>query len=102
MSEICSICGLPKELCICEAIAKENLKIVIKLEKKKFGKIYTTIEGIEEKEIGLKDLLKKLKNKLACGGTIKDGVIELQGDHAKEVKKILIELGFAPNTIETK
>ncbi len=102
MSEICSICGLPKELCVCEAIAKESQKIFVKSEKKKFGKIYTIIEGIDAKEISLKELLKGLKNRLACGGTIKQGTIELQGEHTKEVKKILIELGFAPSAIEIK
>ena len=81
MSEICSMCGLPKELCVCETIAKESQKIVVKTVKKKFGKKYTVIEGIDEKEINLKDLGKKLKARFACGGTSKEGKIELQGDH---------------------
>lgn len=102
MSEICSTCGLPKELCVCESIAKESQKIEVKLEKKKFGKNYTVIEGIDEKEIDLKQLIKKLKNQLACGGTIKDGRVELQGDHKQKVKGLLIEFGFAPGTIEIR
>ncbi len=100
MVEICPKCGLPKELCVCETIAKEQQKIKIRSEKKKFGKPYTIIEGIDEKEIDLKDLAKKLKNKLACGGTIKEGKIALQGEHRQNVKKILINLGFAKETIE--
>lgn len=102
MSEICGTCGLPKELCVCETIAKESQKIEIKMVKKKFGKISTLVHGINENEINLKDLAKKLKNKFACGGTAKDGYIELQGDHLKELKPELIRLGFSPDSIEVK
>lgn len=100
MSEVCAICGLPKELCVCETIAKESQNIVVKMIKKKFGKKYTSIEGIERREIDMKDLMKKLKNNFACGGTAKDGVIELQGDHVQNVKKFLVLLGFPEETIK--
>jgi translation initiation factor 1 len=102
MSEVCPTCGLQKELCVCETIAKESQKITIKLDKKKFGKVYTIIEGIDTKEIDIKGLAKKLKNKFACGGTYKNGRIELQGGHMQKVKEILLEMGFPPETIETK
>ncbi|MBI2650445.1 translation initiation factor [Candidatus Woesearchaeota archaeon] len=102
MSEICQICGLVKELCVCETIAKESQKILVYVERKKFNKYYTIVEGIDEKEIDLKDLAKKLKSRLACGGTIKDGKIELQGEHKQKTKKILIEHGFAPSSVEVK
>src|SRR3989338_6182739 len=100
MSEICQICGLVKELCVCETIAKESQKILVYLEKKKFNKNYTIVEGIEEREIDLKDLAKKLKSELACGGTIKEGKIELQGEHKQRAKNILIKYGFNPGSIE--
>ncbi len=100
MSEICTKCGLPKELCVCETIAKESQKITVKLVKKKFNKISTIVEGIDEKEINLKDLAKRLKSQFACGGTAKEGRIELQGDHKQKVKEILVQSGFAPETIE--
>jgi len=99
MGEICSTCGLPKELCVCETIAKENQLIEISVEKKKFGKQYTVVTGIDTKEIDMEQLLKKLKNRLACGGTAKEGKIELQGQHKQKVKAALIEVGFAPETI---
>ncbi len=102
MSEICTTCGLPKELCVCETIAKEGLKITVRMIKKKFGKKYTTIEGISDKDIDMKMLTKKLKEKFACGGTYKDGIIELQGDHKQKAKDVLITQGFAPETIEIK
>jgi len=46
--------------------------------------------------------LKKLKSRLACGGTYKDGKIELQGDHKDKVKKILEESGFSAAQIEVE
>ena len=102
MSEICPKCGLVKELCVCETIAKESQKITISIEKKKFTKSYTIVEGINSKEIDMKELAKKLKSKLACGGTIKGGKIELQGEHKSKTKEILLEAGFSPDTIVVK
>ncbi|MBD3249681.1 stress response translation initiation inhibitor YciH [Candidatus Woesearchaeota archaeon] len=102
MAEICPHCGLPKDLCVCETIAKESQKIVVSSEKKKFGKINTVIKGINEKSIDIKGLAKKLKSAFACGGTSKGGIIELQGDHKQNVKYTLIEMGFDPAMIEVR
>jgi translation initiation factor 1 len=102
MAEVCPKCGLPKELCVCETIAKEQQKIRVYVVNKKFNKRDTIVEGIDQKEINLKDLARKLKEKLACGGTSKEGKIDLQGDHRQKVKNYLIDLGFAPETIEVK
>ena len=102
MSEICPKCGLVKELCVCETIAKESQLIKVYLEKKKFKKFSTIIEGIDEKDIDIKDLAKRLKAQFACGGTVKEGKIELQGDHKNKIKDILISIGFPPDTIDVK
>lgn len=102
MSETCPKCGLVKELCTCETIAKESQRIRVRLEKRKFGKAYTVIEGIDQKEIDLKQLAKKLKTELACGGTVKHGKIDLQGNHRQKVKKTLIRHGFAEDTIDIR
>jgi len=102
MAEICSKCGLPKEICVCETIAKESQKIRVKLVKKRFGKLYTEIMGIDEKEVSLKEITKKLKQKLACGGTAKEGVVELQGDHRSKVKEILVMAGFDAERIDIR
>lgn len=96
---ICEKCGLPNDLCVCESIAKERQKIIISLEKKKFGKNYTILSGIDPKEIDIEQVAKKLKSKFACGGTVKANKIELQGDHKLKAKEFMIELGFAPETI---
>jgi len=54
---------------------------------RRFKKITTIIDGIDTKNVNIKELSQKLKTKFACGGTIKDGRIELQGDHREEVKR---------------
>ena len=102
MSEIDPITGLPKELGAWETITKEGQTIRVYLEKKKFKKFSTMIDGIDEKEVNLKDLAKRLKEQFACGGTAKDGKIELQGDHKSKVKQYLVKMGFPPDTIEVK
>ncbi len=99
---ICPKCGLPKELCICETIAKEAQKISISLVEKRFRKYMTIIKGIDSSKIDIRDLLKKLKSKLACGGTYKNNEIELQGDHRKRVKEILVKEGFPADIIEIR
>jgi translation initiation factor 1 len=71
-------------------------------DKKKFGKVYTIIKGIDTKEIDIKELTKKLKSKFACGGTTKEGRIELQGNHKQKVRDVLLEAGFTPDTIDIK
>ena len=99
MGEICSKCGLPQELCVCESIAKEDQKVEIRLVKRRFGKLITVISGINDKTINIKELAKKLKMKLACGGTSKVNTIELQGNHLENAKKYILEEGFSANSI---
>lgn len=103
MSENCPVCGLPKELCVCSAIAKEQQKIVVRAVRGKFQNSFNTIiEGIDTKGRDLRNLVKQMKQKLACGGTYKDNVIELQGDHRKKVKELLTKLGFQGENIEVR
>lgn len=97
--DICPKCGLPKQACVCENIAKSEQRVQVKIVKKRFGKIVTEITGIS-KDIDIKSTAKSLKNELACGGTIKNGIVELQGNHLKKVKPILIGLGFPEDSVE--
>ena len=99
MIDICKVCGLKKDLCVCEAIAREEQKIKISVEKIKFGKMITIVEGMNAKDIDLKAVTKNLKSKLACGGTLKNNIVELQGNHAERVKIELIKLGFNKDAI---
>ena len=102
MPEICQICGLPKELCVCQEIAKEKQRIKVYVLKRKYGKLMTIVEGFDDKDINIKDLAKKLKSKCACGGTNKDRRVELQGDHRKKVQKHLISMGFSESMVELR
>ena len=99
MDKICDKCGLPKELCACETIAKEKEKVRVSVDRRRYGKSITVVEGIG-KDSDNKRILKELKNRLACGGTLKDNVIELQGDHKKKVLDVLVKLGFSSDQIE--
>jgi len=67
MAEICPVCGLPKDLCVCEEMSKEQQRIRIRVENSKWGKKYTVIDGIESKEMKLNKLAATLKTKCACG-----------------------------------
>lgn len=95
MSGICTGCGLPEEICVCEDIAREQQEILISVDSRRYGKKMTIVGGITDPSIDLGNLLSTLKAKCACGGTLKDGNIELQGDHSKKVQKVLEDLGFA-------
>jgi translation initiation factor 1 len=94
MVENCNVCGLPKELCVCEEIAREQQEISIYTVSRRYGKLVTIVEGIDSSDIDLDDLAKKLKTVCASGGTVKEDKIELQGDHKKRVAKVLNEMGF--------
>jgi len=94
MSDICEVCGLPKEICVCEDIAREQQKINIAVDKRRYGKMMTIIDGINPHELDINSLISDLKSKCACGGTVKDGKIELQGDHRNKVKDVLEKMGF--------
>ncbi len=92
-----NITGLPEELGIEEALEKEEAKIRVYVETRRFRKPTTIIEGITR---DVKSILKELRRKLACGGTFKDNHIELQGDHRKKIKEVLTSLGFKEEQIE--
>ncbi len=100
MVGVCNQCGLPSDLCVCETIAREQQKITVGIEKRKFGKKYTVVKGFKS-EVSIDEIFRKLKSKFACGGTAKSGQIELQGDHKSRMKAALIDLGFPEETIET-
>ena len=83
---------------MCEQIVKSSQKITVTTDKKRYGKIVTVVKGFES-EVDVRKLAKALKNELACGGTGKDQIIELQGDHRKKIKELLVKQGFEEESI---
>ena len=97
--DICPKCGLPIQACVCSEIAKTQQEIEVKTEKRRFGKVSTLVSGFDT-GVDIKSIAKTLKEKRACGGTIKNKVIELQGNHKGYIRPILIDLGFSPDGIK--
>ena len=62
----------------------------------KGGKLVTAITGLELPEAEARSLLKQLKASAGTGGTLKDGVIELQGDQVAPALAALEQAGFRP------
>jgi translation initiation factor 1 len=60
------------------------------------GKAATTISGVPLDDAGLKLLAGKLKKRCGVGGSVKDGVIEIQGDHRDVVMQVLESEGYKP------
>ena len=101
MVDICPICGLPKDLCVCGEIGKEQQRIRIRMETRKWGKPTTIIEGIDDKSSNASGMTQRLKSICACGGTTKNDQIMLQGDHRDKVREFLIEkMGYPEENIE--
>jgi translation initiation factor 1 len=79
---------------------REEARIKIRMEMRRFGKPTTVIEGIKMSDKDLRELNSKMKRALATGGTVKDGIMILQGDHRENAAKMLKENGFSESAIE--
>ena len=93
----CPDCGQPVDACTCkQQIIPEGDGIarVRRESKGRGGKTVTTISGVPLAEEPLKDLASVLKKRCGCGGSLKDGVIEIQGDHVELLLAELIKQGF--------
>ena len=61
--------------------------------KKRAGRMVCVVEGLTEEQ--LKSTCKELKSKCGTGGTVKDGTIEIQGDHRAQICELLESKGLA-------
>ncbi len=74
--------------------------LVVRVETRRFGKPVTIVQGLPKTGRSLDEIARVLKQRLATGGTAKEGVIILQGDHRPRVKEELVELGFPAENVE--
>lgn len=58
------------------------------------GKTVTVVSGLQHDPATLEALLKKLKQQCGAGGTLRDGDIEIQGDHRERVAAALAAMGY--------
>lgn len=101
MSDINPNSGIEDELDISDSLARAEQKIKVTKDSRSYNKEMTVVEGLGD-DIDLSELASSLKSKLACGGTAKDGHIELQGDHTRRIKDVLAEEGFDRENIEVQ
>ncbi len=96
---MCPGCGKQKDKCICgekSKSAKGDGVIRVRREVKgRKGKTVTTVSGVPLGADGLKELASKLKRKLGTGGAVKDGIIEIQGNHCDVIIAELKKEGYA-------
>ncbi len=97
---MCPECERPIAGCVCRqrrqtAVPEGDGIARIRREKGgRGGKTVTTITGIPLAEPALKELATTLKKRCGTGGTVRDGIIEIQGDHRDALKQELEKRGF--------
>ena len=93
----CPDCGKPVDACICKQTVipqGDGIARVRRESKGRGGKTVTTISGVPLEAEALKDLAAALKRRCGTGGALKDGVIEIQGDHVELLLAELNKQGF--------
>ena len=95
----CDRCGQLEAECTCPPPTPALLPVseqtaIVSSEKRKRGKVVTLVQGLPEEGNDLPRLLTQLKNCCGAGGTLKQGVIEIQGNQLATVMNKLREIGF--------
>lgn len=96
--KMCSKCSKPIAKCVCKKKQSlpggDGIVRLMRQTKGRKGKGVTLITGLPLNIDELKELSKSLKQKCGSGGSLKDGVIEIQGDHRDVLEKELVQLGY--------
>ena len=101
---MCPTCRQPVDACRCKAKAGnvgegDGLVRVSRETKGRGGKAVTVVRGVPLDTAGLADLGKRLRAACGSGGTLKDGVLEVQGDHVERVMQMLGESGWVVKSV---
>ena len=95
---VCPVCRFPTGKCRCRkeapAPAGDGVVRVRRETKGRGGKTVTTVSGVPLPSEELRSLASELKRRCGTGGTVKDGVIEVQGDHREAIVAELFRRGF--------
>jgi translation initiation factor 1 len=95
---VCPECGRPRAECACRARAAtprgDGVVRVRRERKGRRGKTVTTVSGVPLPPDELGELAAELKRSCGAGGSAKDGVIEIQGDHADALFEALRSRGY--------
>lgn len=95
---LCPDCNEPAVKCVCRKkqlpLPGDGIVRLMRETKGRKGKGVTLITGIPLGNDELKNLAKTLKQKCGSGGGLKDGVIEIQGDHRDMLEQELVGLGY--------
>jgi translation initiation factor 1 len=98
----CERCGELENICRCPALPPLTPSLVppqqqtarLAIERRKGGRSATVIRGLLTNETDLPSLLTRLKAACGAGGTTKDDLIEIQGQHLEQVRGQLAEMGY--------
>ncbi|WP_407066966.1 stress response translation initiation inhibitor YciH [Haloarcula brevis] len=94
-NDFSDITGLPDEVGVGDDLARAQQRVSIRVESRRYDKPVTVVAGFEDDSTDLDALVSTLKRRLAVGGTVSDGRIELQGDHGRRLRDALDDEGFA-------
>jgi translation initiation factor 1 len=95
---LCPNCRRAVRECVCPkgapGAAKPTAVRVGRETKGRAGRGVTTVTGLPLAEAELTDLAAKLKKRCGSGGTVREGVIEIQGEHRDAIVAELVKLGW--------
>lgn len=106
VGRVCPSCQRPAKDCVCrqrrpkvkdapKSVPKSDGIVRVSRDRRnRHGKRMTVVTGVPGNEAALADLAGTLKRLCGSGGTAKDGIIEIQGDHRDLVVAKLTELGY--------
>ncbi len=93
-TDLGSISGLPEELGIDADFGRAQQRLVVTHDTRRYGKPVTVVDGFDLASAELKTTASTLKRRLAVGGSVDEGRIELQGRHDERLRTVLSDLGF--------